>query len=63
MLNTKGFNSKTKQGAVYADIPSARRPVDHCPEVPIPAFSGLPSLGSEGSSIKAVLEKFKEQTA
>ena len=50
MFNTKGFNSKTKHAASYPDIPSARRPVKHCAEVPIPVFSGLPSLQSEDSS-------------
>ena len=49
-VNTKGFNSKTKHAAIYPDILSARRPVEHCAEVPIPLFSGLPSLQSEDSS-------------
>ena len=50
MVNTKGFNFKTKHETNLSDIPSARRPVDHCDEVPIPVFSGLPSLLSEDSS-------------
>ena len=50
MATNKGFNSKTKHAASYPDIPPARRPVDHCTEVPISVFSGLPSLQSEDSS-------------
>ena len=44
MVNTKGFNSKTKRAASYPNILSARRPVDHYAEVPISVFSDLPSL-------------------
>ena len=47
IVNIKGLNSKTKYAAIYPDIPSARRPVDHCAEVPIPVFYGLPSLQNE----------------
>ena len=48
-VNTKGFNSKTKHAACNPDTLSARRPVDHSAEAPIPIFSGLPSLQSEDS--------------
>ena len=50
MVNTKSFNFKTKLASSYPNIPSARRPVEHCGEVPIPVCSGLPSLQSEDSS-------------
>ena len=50
MVNTKGFNFKRKHAASYPDIPSGRIPVEHCAKVPIPAFSGLPSLQSEDYS-------------
>ena len=50
VVSHNDFNSKTKHAARYPDIPSPRRLVDHCAEVPIFAFFSLPSLQSEESS-------------
>ena len=46
MVNMSGWNRHKKNSWYYPDLESARRPVPHCEEVPIPIFSSLPKLVS-----------------
>ena len=46
MVNMSGWNRHKKNLWYYPDLESARRPVPHCEEVPIPVFSSLPKLVS-----------------
>ena len=39
-----GWNQRKKKDWYYPDIESARRPVPHCTEVPVPVFTFLPDL-------------------
>ena len=36
MVNMKGFNKKSKSIIKYPDLKSAKRPVRHCDEIPVP---------------------------
>jgi hypothetical protein len=44
LVNIKGINRKNKQNWKYPDLNSARRPVPHSDEIPIPLFNSLPEL-------------------
>ena len=44
MVNVKGYNRYKKQKWEYPDLESARRPVPHGEEVPVPVFSSLPDV-------------------
>ena len=46
MVNMSGWNRHKKNSWYYLDLESARRPVPHCEELPIPVFSSLPKLVS-----------------
>ena len=48
MVNIKGINRNHRKRWTYPDIESARRPIPHSAEVPIPTFTNLPEL-TEGS--------------
>ena len=43
-VNMKGFNRIKKSTWFYPDLESARRPVFHCDEIPVPEFTHLPDL-------------------
>lgn len=49
MVRTTGYNGKNKHTLVYPNLESARIPVLHCEEVPIPTFTSLPEIESESS--------------
>ena len=38
----------------YADIKSARRPIPHCAEVPVPVFTSLPDLTANEMLLEAM---------
>ena len=44
LVNLKGFNRHKKNSWNYPDLESARLPVPHCEEVPVPEFSDLPDI-------------------
>ncbi|XP_061480792.1 uncharacterized protein LOC133383677 [Rhineura floridana] len=44
VVNVKGFNHYKKHKWKYPDLDSARRPVPHSEDVPIPVFTSLPDL-------------------
>ena len=43
-VNMKGFNRMKKSAWFCPDLESARRPVLHCDEIPVPEFTHLPDL-------------------
>src|SRR6218665_3543269 len=47
VVDVAGFNQKPKQHLQYPDIPSARRPIAHCEEIPVPVFTELPETEVE----------------
>ncbi|QQP52525.1 Uncharacterized protein FKW44_004703, partial [Caligus rogercresseyi] len=48
-INTTGINRKNRQSLQYPDLPSARRPVAHCEDIPVPAFTQLPNNDDEAT--------------
>ena len=47
MVNMSGWNWHKKNLWHYPDIESARRPVPHCSEVPVPVFTSLPDIAPD----------------
>ena len=46
-INLNGINRKNQSSLKYPDLESARRPVPHCDEIPVPVFAELPELSDE----------------
>ena len=44
MVDMSEWNQRKKKGWYYPDIESARRPIQHCVEVPVSIFTSLPDL-------------------
>ncbi|XP_044752720.1 uncharacterized protein LOC123312391 [Coccinella septempunctata] len=44
LVNIKGINRNNRDKWTYTDLDSARRPVVHSEEIPVPSFSSLPEL-------------------
>ena len=49
-INTTGINRKNRHSLQYPNLPSARRPVAHCEEIPVPAFRELPDCDDEATT-------------
>ncbi|XP_047002304.1 uncharacterized protein LOC124619766 [Schistocerca americana] len=49
-INTTGINRKNQHSLQYPDLPSAHRPVAHCEEIPVPAFTELPNIDDEATT-------------
>ncbi len=49
-INTTGMNRKNRNSLQYPDLPSARRPVAHCEEIPVPACRELPDSDDEATT-------------
>ena len=47
MVDLKGFNRHKKKLWIYPNLESARRPVPHCEDIPVPQFSHLPEKPSK----------------
>ena len=45
-----GINRKNQSSLKYPDLESARRPVAHCDEIPVPVFGELPDISDKDSS-------------
>ena len=45
-LNLSGINRKNRNTLKYPNLDSARRPVSHCEELPVPIFSVFPPIDS-----------------
>ena len=48
------WNQRKKKDWYYPDIESARRPVPHCTEVPVPVFTFLPDLTADEPVLEAM---------
>ena len=44
------INRKNRGSLKYLDLQSARRPVAHCDEIPVPIFGELPDISDEDAS-------------
>ena len=44
------MESAQEKNWYYSDIESARRPVPHCAEVPVPVFTFLTDLTADGNT-------------
>ena len=49
-IDVTGINRKNRSSLKYPDLESARRPVAHCDEIPVPVFGELPDISDEDSS-------------
>ena len=54
MVDMSGWNQRTKKYWYFPDIESARRPISHCVEVPVPVFTSLPDLTADEMLLEAV---------
>ena len=52
LVNLKRLNRHKKKTWNYPNLQSARRPVSHCEEVPVPEFSDLPDVSMDYEFIK-----------
>ena len=46
-VDVTGINRKNRGSLKYPDLQSARRPVAHCDEIPVPIFGELPDISDE----------------
>ena len=53
VVDMTGWNQRKKEWC-YPDIESARRPVLHCAEVPVPTFTSLPDLTEDETRLEAM---------
>ena len=49
-VDVTGINRKNWYSLKYPDLQSARRPVAHCDEIPVPIFGELPDISDEDAS-------------
>lgn len=49
-IDLTGINRKNRRSLEYPDLESARRPVLHCDEIPVPVCGDLPAISEEDSS-------------
>ena len=49
-IDLTGINRKNRSSLTYPDLDSARRPVAHCEEIPIPVFKDFPETSDDASS-------------
>ena len=45
---------ETRPNQYYPDVESARRPIPHCPEVPLPVFTSLLDLTADATLLEAI---------
>ena len=49
-IDVTGINRKNRSSLKYPDLESARHPVAHCDDIPVPVFGELPDISDEDSS-------------
>ncbi|XP_027233923.2 uncharacterized protein [Penaeus vannamei] len=49
-IDITGVNRKNRSSLKYPDLQSARRPVAHCDEIPVPVFRELPDISDKDPS-------------
>ena len=54
MVDMNGWNQRKKKVWYYPEIESARRPVSHCTEFPVPVFTFLPNLTADETLLEAM---------
>ena len=54
MVDITGWNQRKKIGIILTNIESARRPIPHCAEVPVPVFTSLPGLTADEMLLQAM---------
>ena len=54
MVDMSGWSQRKKKDWYYPDIESARRPIPHCAEAPIPVFTSLPDLTADEMLLEAM---------
>ena len=54
MVDMSGWNQRKKKDWHYPDIESARRPISHCAEAPIPVFTFLLDLAADEMLLEAM---------
>ena len=54
MVDMPGWYQRKKKDWYYPDIESARRPIPHCSEVPVPVFIFLPGITADEMLLKAM---------
>ena len=54
VVDMTGWNQRKKKDWYYPDIESARQPVPHCTEVPVPVFTFLPDLMADEALLEAM---------
>ncbi|QQP53736.1 Uncharacterized protein FKW44_006318 [Caligus rogercresseyi] len=58
-IDLSGMNRKKRDSLKYPDVQSARRPVAHSEEIPVPIFEELPNISDEDASVLKNLKKKK----
>jgi len=48
-IDVTGINRKNRSSLKYPDLESARHPVAHCDDIPVPVFGELPDISDEDS--------------
>ena len=56
-----GINRKKWGSLKYPDLQSARRPVAHCDEIPVPIFRELPDISDKNASSSVEGHEDKEE--
>jgi hypothetical protein len=46
-INLTGINRKNRHTLTYPDLETARRPVPHSEEIPVPVFAGLGDISDD----------------
>ena len=54
MVDMCGSNQRKNKNRYYLDVESARRPIPHCAEAPVPVFTSLPSLTADEMLLEAM---------
>ena len=54
IVDMTGWNQQKKKDWYYPDIESARRPVPHCTEVPVPVFTFFPDFTADEALLEAM---------
>ena len=54
MVNMSGWNQQKKKDCYDSDIESARRPIPHCAEIPVPVFTSLPDHTADEMLLEAM---------
>ena len=54
MVDMSEWNQRMKKNWFYPNVGSARRPIQHCAEVPVPVFTSLPDLTADEMLLEAM---------